>query len=303
MAIKRQVCCRFAPAPTGSLHIGSARTALFVWLFARHHGGKFLLRFEDSDQAVSSDQARCSLEDELRWLGIVDDDTETYRQSERREAGVYAAAIEKLRSKGLIRELRSEKGTALQYVPPEEEIVVQDLFRKPIKILRSDSSESQLSPFIIMRSDGWPTYNFACVVDDIDMDITHVIRGDDILSSTAKQISLYRALEVPLPVFAHLARVFDEVGKPLAKRRGSKSIRQFRNEGFLSEAVVNYLALLGWSHPSGQEILTVEQIIQEFYLERVGISKTCFDPAKMLHKNASHIRMGDPNTIADRLID
>lgn len=303
MESKNKVRCRFAPAPTGSLHLGSVHTALFTWLFARHNEGEFWVRLEDSDQVVSSPTAIDSIIEDLKWLGIMDDSTEIHYQSKRYEAGIYHAALKKLWSKGLLREKMGAEGAALEYRPPEKKIVVKDSLRRPFEVAYSDLPESQLSPFIIMRADGWPLYNFACVVDDIDMGITHVIRGDDILSSTAKQISLYNALEAPVPVFTHLPKVLAEDGKPLAKRRGSKSIEQYRKEGFLLEGILNYLALLSWSSPSKEEILTMEQVIREFDLDQVGTSPVRLDPAKLLHVNAAHIRAIDPTELVRRLLE
>ena len=283
---------RFAPAPTGSLHLGSAHTAFFVWLFSKHNKGKFILRLEDSDISNTSDEAKFTIIEELKWLGLVGDNERGVLQSNRIKNGIYDKMLDILWQKNLVKEVDdgSGRGKVITYFPPEKKIIVKDILRGEVVIKYSNSSDSQLSPFIIIRSDKTPVYNFACVVDDILMEITHVIRGDDILSNTAKQISLYNALEHPIPIFAHLSRILDVDGKPLSKRRGSKSISQFKQEGYLSEAILNYLALLGWSSPSGDEILSIKQIINEFTLERVRISPIRFDPVKLDYINAKYIR-------------
>lgn len=302
MINKLNVCCRFAPAPTGSLHLGSAHTAFFVWLFVKHHKGKYILRLEDSDQTNTSIEAQSAIIDELKWLGLIEENKKIIIQSTRINEGIYNRMYLKLKKKGLIREVddNSGRGKAYEYIPPEKKIIVNDFFRGDIPISYSDSSESQLSPFIILRNDGYPVYNFACVVDDIQMGITHVIRGDDILPNTAKQISLYNALEAPLPVFAHLSRVLDIDGKPMSKRRGSKAISQFKQEGYLPEAILNYLAQLGWSSPSGNEILSINQIIKEFTLDRVNISTVKYDPSKLNYINGRYIRQLDTESLVKK---
>jgi glutamyl-tRNA synthetase len=295
------VKCRFAPAPTGFLHMGSAHTAFFSWLYAKQNNGKFILRLEDSDQSLSSDIAWENIKKDLFWLGLIDQNTEIYRQSERIKLGIYTNAIKKLKEKNLIKETKSESGVALLYIPPEKEIIIEDIYRNPIHAKFSNSSDSLLSPFIIVRSDGWPVYNFACVVDDIDMGITHIIRGDDILPSTAKQISLYNALDAKLPILAHLPRVLDKDGKPLSKKGGSKSIDQFKKEGYLPEAILNYLALLGWSPPAEKQILSIDEICEYFNLYECNISKVQFDIKKLNFINAKHIRSLKSDELAYRL--
>jgi len=324
---------RFAPSPTGQLHVGNARTALFNWLYARRHGGALLLRIEDTDAARSSIEHETRLVDELRWLGLGWDqglheggEDGPFRQSER--LALYRDRAEVLIDRGLAypcfcsqqlleeeRAAQREAGRASIYpgrcrgIPKQEaarrraseeaavrfdvqaaaagdpSIAFADLVHGEVRF-----PVSQLGDFVILRRDGWPSYNFAVVVDDLLMRITHVIRGDDHLSNTPRQILVYRAVgEGPLPRFAHLPLIAGPGGAPLSKREGSASVAWFREQGYPPEALMNYLALLGWSPPGGQELLTQEELIAQFDLDRVSRAPALFDRQKLDALAARHM--------------
>ena len=328
---------RFAPSPTGRLHVGNARTAVFNWLFTRRSGGRFILRIEDTDKERSSREFENGILAELKWLGLDWDegveagDFGPYRQSERRDR--YEAAFRRLlemgavyycfcspeqlaeerekdlkegrppRYSGRCRELPAEEISrrmfagerpACRFRIPEGVVEFEDLIRGPIAF-----DSRQIGDPVIVRGDGWPTYNFAVVVDDIDMQITHVIRGEDHITNTPRQILLYRALSAPPPRFAHLPLVLGPDHAPLSKRHGDTSLQQYQEKGYLPEAVLNYLALLGWSSPSGKEILSPQELVGEFDLERVGKAAGVLDPAKLDWVANQHLRMAD----SDRLVD
>ena len=267
-----EVRVRFAPSPTGYLHVGGARTALFNWLFARHHGGKFILRIEDTDRTRSTEEAIQQILDSLTWLGLNWD--ELYRQTDRIE--VHRRAAEELLAKGAAYE---HEGAVWFRIPNTGITVVEDLL-----LGRVEFKNSELKDLVILRSDGTPTYNFACVVDDSDMGITHVIRGDDHLNNTPKQILIYRALGRELPKFAHLPMILGPDKTKLSKRHGAVSVLEYRRRGFLPEALVNFFARLGWSH-GDQEIFSREELIELFDLDGVGKSAAVFDEAKLLWFN------------------
>jgi glutamyl-tRNA synthetase len=273
---------RFAPSPTGLLHIGGARTALFNYLFARHHEGDLVLRIEDTDRERSTPEfERAQLED-LAWLGLSFDEV-PYRQSERGE--VYERAVRRLVDAGLAYEDVDEAGRrALYFRPPERSGSFQDRLREEVTF-------GAVEDFVIMKSDGTPSYNFAVVVDDADMGITHVIRGEEHLSNTARQSLLYEALGADEPHFIHLGVILGPDGKKLSKRHGAASIADYRGEGYLPEALVNYLALLGWNHPEGKEEFSdLDEIVREWDPSRLGPSPSTFDPDRLLFFDASHIR-------------
>ncbi len=307
---------RFAPSPTGHLHIGGARTALFNWLFARHHRGVFILRIEDTDRSRSTEEFIHSILEGLRWLGL-DWDEGPYRQTERLE--LYQSYVQRLLKEGRAyhcycsaQELEARRRQALaegrppRYdgrcrdlqepprgapppsvrfkMPQAGQTHVQDLIRGPVVF-----ENTQLDDFIILRSDGTPTYNFVVVVDDVDMGITHVIRGDDHLNNTPKQVHIYRALGVEPPRFAHLPMILGPDKTRLSKRHGATSVVAYRDMGYLPQAMVNYLARLGWSH-GDQEVFTVRELIQYFDLKDVGKSAAVFNPEKLLWLNAQHLR-------------
>lgn len=297
----QSVRCRFAPAPTGALHLGSAHTAAFNWLFAKRNRGQFLVRIDDSDPERSSNRAIQGILEDLEWLGFESDEP-VVRQSEHFNDGTYLRAIQKLRDKDLIYDDPEGSG-AIFYRPAEKSLVVEDLLRDPIVFSQDDVGFGHLREVVIVRDSGWPVYNFASVVDDILMGITHVIRGDDLLVQTPMQISLFRALDAKAPVFAHLPQILDPDGKKYSKRWGAKPISAYREEGYLPSAVVNYLALLGGSLPqeldSGREFFQVEQIVELFDIERGNISPARVDERKMIYINAMHFRELPLETLVD----
>ena len=313
---------RFAPSPTGYLHVGGARTALFNWLFARKENGKFVLRIEDTDVKRSRREYEESLKDALKWLGL--DWDEFYRQSDRLE--LYQRVAEKLVNEGKayyvyaypeeiekIRERLLSSGKPPHYSgemfeefdTPERRKEYEEkglrpavFFRMPKKEYSFDDAvrgritfkEGTIGDFAILRSNGLPTYNFAVVVDDWDMGITHVIRGDDHIPNTLRQLAIYEALGAEPPVFAHVSTILGPDGKKLSKRHGATSVEEIRDRGILPQALLNYLALLGWSHPKGKEILRVEEIIENFSLDRLNPNPAIFDFNKLLWMNSVYIR-------------
>ena len=320
-----KIVTRFAPSPTGHLHLGGARTALFNWLFARHHGGKFVLRFEDTDRERSKQEYVDSILEALKWLGL-DWDEGPYFQSKR--LSLYREYAEKLFKEGKAyycectkEELEAkkkamlEKGLKPRYdgtcrekgLGPGEgralrlrvdavgEIEFEDFLRGKISF-----PAEEIDDFIIMRSDGTPTYHFAVVIDDITMGITHVIRGDDHISNTPKQLLIYKALGVEPPKYAHIPMVLGRDGARLSKRHGAKSILEYRDAGFLPNALINYLARLGWGY-GDQEYFTVEELIEKFSLENVNLSAARFDPDKLLAVNAYWIRNSNNKYLLEHL--
>jgi len=277
-----RVRVRFAPSPTGVLHIGGARTALFNYLFARYYGGDLVLRIEDTDRARSREEFEEGQLDDLEWLGLSFDEG-PYRQSERGER--YGEVAGLLSDKGSAYEAADERGRRALYFRPS---VSGGSFRDG---LRGEVPFSRIKDFVILKSDGTPTYNFAAVVDDLDMDITHVMRGEEHLSNTARQVLLYRALEAREPEFLHLGLILGPDGKKLSKRQGDASIADFRSEGYLPEALANYLALLGWTHPEGsEEFANLEELVREWDPSRLGASPATFDLDRLLFFNARLIR-------------
>ena len=273
---------RFAPSPTGLLHPGAARTALFDYLFARHYGGDLILRIEDTDRERSRPEfERAQLED-LQWLGLSFDEG-PYRQSERGD--LYEDAARRLTDAGLTYESTDESGRRALY------------FRPPVRSgsfvdeLRGGVTFGGVEDFVIRKSDGTPSYNFAVVVDDLELGVTHVIRGEEHLSNTARQTLLYGALGATEPRFIHLGVILGPDGKKLSKRHGAASIADYRREGYVPEALVNFLALLGWNHPEGKdEFAGLDEISREWDPSRLGSSPSTFDPDRLLYFNASHIR-------------
>jgi glutamyl-tRNA synthetase len=273
---------RFAPSPTGLLHLGAARTALFNYLFARYYGGDLILRIEDTDRERSRPEfERAQLED-LEWLGLSFDEG-PYRQSERGE--LYEGAAQRLIDAGLTYESTDDSGRrALYFRPPQRRGGFVDE-------LRGEVTFGGVEDFVIRKSDGTPSYNFAVVVDDLELGITHVIRGEEHLSNTARQTLLYTALGATEPRFIHLGVILGPDGKKLSKRHGAASIADYRREGYVPEALVNYLALLGWNHPEGKEKFTnLDEISREWDPSRLGSSPSTFDPDRLQVFNASHIR-------------
>ncbi|CAA9417204.1 MAG: Glutamyl-tRNA synthetase @ Glutamyl-tRNA(Gln) synthetase [uncultured Rubrobacteraceae bacterium] len=277
-----EVRARFAPSPTGMLHLGGARTALFNHLFARHHGGTLVLRIEDTDRARSSRRFEEAQLEDLAWLGL-DFDEGPHRQSGRGK--LYEEGIERLAETGLAYESEDEEGRrALYFRPPARKGAFWDE-------LRGEVSFGRIEDFVIRKSDGTPSYNFAAVVDDTDMGITHVIRGEEHLPNTGRQALLYRALGLAEPRFVHLGVILGPDGKKLSKRHGAASVADYRREGYLPEALVNHLALLGWTHPSGREDFDgLDDLVREWDPSRLGASPSTFDPDRLLYFDARHIR-------------
>lgn len=288
-----EVRLRFAPSPTGLLHPGGARTALFNYLFARYHGGSLVLRIEDTDLARSTAEYELALIEDLRWLRLSFDEG-PYRQSERTE--IYEEALALLSEKGLTYESTDDEGRRATYLRPPER---QGDFRDE---LRGEVSFSRLEDFVLMKSDGTPSYSFAAVVDDMEMGITHVIRGEEHIPNTARQALLYRALGVDPPEFIHLGLILGPDGKKLSKRQGDGSIAEYREVGYLPEAFSNHLALLGWSHPRGEEEFEdLAELAREWDPSRLGASPSTFDPERLLSLNAWHIRSLTPDELLGRL--
>lgn len=332
---------RFAPSPTGYLHIGGARTALFNWLFARKMKGSFILRIEDTDEARSTEESVGAIIDSMKWLGLDWDEgprlsggqagTEntkygSYFQMQRKEAGIYQKYVDQLISEGKaypcyctpdeVEEMRktaqaqkrspkydgrcfllnpeerkkkeAEGRTAVIRfrMPAEGKVGLDDIVRGKVEF-----ENTTLDDFVIMKASGVPTYNFACVVDDHLMEISHVIRGDDHLSNTPRQLHLYKALGWQTPIFAHLSMIMGPDGTRLSKRHGHTSVLEYRKDGYLSKPLINYLALLGWATEDSQTIFNVpDELIEKFQLERCAKSPAIFDQQKLLWMNGEYIR-------------
>jgi glutamyl-tRNA synthetase len=285
------VVVRFAPSPTGFLHIGGVHTALFNWLFARHEGGEFRLRIENTDTSREVEEATAQIQDSLGWLGL-DWDGEVTFQLDRMERCREEA--QRLVAEGKAYE---DEGAIRIRMPDEGVTVWNDLIRG-----RIEYPNEKLEDLVLIRADGRPTYNFASPVEDWLDEITHVLRGDDHISNTPKQIRILEALGAPLPAYGHLANILGPDGKKLSKRHGATSVEEFRAAGYIPEALVNYLALLGWSYDDRTEIMSVEEIVQRFTLERVGASPAVFDYVKLTHINGVYLRALSPEEYADRLV-
>ena len=326
-----QVRTRFAPSPTGYLHIGGARTALFNFLFARHHGGKFILRIEDTDRERSTPEAIQAILDAMSWLGL-DWDEGPFYQTERYP--LYQEKIQQLLAEGKAypctctsQELDAKRQQAQKdkrkpmydgTCRPPEGVIPSLPKDKPFTVRfrsRHDGStivedvvkghvvfdNRELDDLIIARSDGTPTYNFCVVVDDIEMDITHIIRGDDHLANTPRQIHLYQALEHTPPQFAHVPLILGTDKARLSKRHGATSVIAYRDMGYFPEAVVNYLVRLGWSH-GDQEIFSRDELIEKFSLESVGKSAGVFNPEKFLWVNSHYLKERPLSQLAEDVI-
>ncbi len=313
---------RFAPSPTGSLHVGGARTAIFNWLFARHAGGQFILRIEDTDRTRSTEESIQEITDAMVWLGL-DWDEGPFRQSDRLD--IYQKIANELLESGHaykcyvtseeLEEKRKEaqsKGDVLRYkrewaklnegpdtpyvirlqTPDEGPIEVQDSLRGTVTF---DAVE--VDDFIILKRDGFPTYNFAVVVDDATMNINHVIRGDDHLINTPRQVLIYNALSYDIPKMAHVSMILGADNKRLSKRHGATSVVAYKDKGYLPEAIINFLSRLGWSH-GDQEIFTKTELIEKFTLENVGKSAAVFNEEKLEWLNSWYIKNEPPEKIA-----
>ena len=330
---------RFAPSPTGYLHVGGARTAIFNWLFARHHGGTFILRIEDTDVERSTSESEVSLVGDLRWLGLDwDEGPDTggprgpYRQSERldiyrRHADALIAAgkaypcfctdevLEAKRQDAVARAASPRyDGTCRSLTPSEvsmkrsagiPEVVrfevcaggvrFRDLIRGGVEM-----DADMVGDFVLLRSNGHPTYNYAAAIDDHSMEITHVLRGEEHLPNTLRQVLIYEAVGFPLPRFGHLPLILAEDRSKLSKRHGGSSVGELRASGFLPGAVFNYLVLLGWSHPEEKEVLSIEELIATFSLERVSKSPSVYDREKLRWMSGQYIRRTDTGSLFDR---
>ena len=313
-----QIITRFPPSPTGYLHVGGARTAIFNWLYARHMNGRFVLRIEDTDTQRSTQASVDAIFDALQWLNI-DWDEGPYFQTQRFD--IYKEYLKKLinsghayyctcspeqidvmrqqamasdekpRYDGTCREkgLKKTDNAVVRFKAPlSGTTVVEDVIKGNIVF-----QNNELDDFVICRSDGTPTYNFVVVVDDISMNINTIIRGDDHVMNTPKQLLLYRALQVPLPTFGHVPMVIGSDRSRLSKRHGAMSVTAYRDMGFLPDALVNYLVRLGWSH-GDQEFFTRDELIRVFDLKNIGRSAGIFDPNKLLALNAEHIKATSP---------
>lgn len=337
-----RVRVRFAPSPTGHLHVGGARTVLFNWLFARHHGGTFVLRIEDTDVERSTEASVDAIIDSIRWLGLDWDEGPIvggrygpYFQSERLET--YREYADRLLSTGHAYqcyctpdELEEARKAALgrgesvgysgrcRHLSPEERRAFEAEGRKPALRFRVDEGETVvrdlirgevrfanrfIDDFVILKSDGYPTYNFAAVVDDTLMEISHIIRGDEHLPNTPKQIMIYRALGFDLPEFAHVSMILGPDRTKLSKRHGATSIAQYREDGYLPDALVNYLVLLGWAYDATQQIFSREELIEKFTLEKVSKNPAVFDPDKLLWMNGHYLRATDVKILASLAVE
>jgi glutamyl-tRNA synthetase len=307
---------RFAPSPTGYLHIGGARTALFSWAYARHHGGKFVLRIEDTDLERSTEASTRAILDGMRWLGL-DWDEGPFFQMQRlpryretaerllREGKAYRcyctreeleqmreaqrARGEKPRYDGRWRDSKAPPPAGVKPVirfrnPLDGDVTFDDLVKGPITI-----SNAELDDLVLLREDGVPTYNFGVVVDDLDMGISHVIRGDDHVNNTPRQVNIFRALGDELPKFAHVPMILGADGERLSKRHGAVSVMQYAEDGYLPEALINYLARLGWSH-GNEEVFSAAQLIEWFDLRHVSRSPAQFNPEKLRWLNQHYIK-------------
>lgn len=330
MADKKQIVTRFAPSPTGYLHIGGGRTALFSWLYARRHNGKFLLRIEDTDRERSTEPAIQAIFEGLRWLGLEWDGDVTMqfaRQARHREVAeqllASGNAYHCYASPEELDEMRAKakaEGGPMKYdgrwrdrpasdAPPgvkpvirfkspnEGETIVHDHVMGDVRF-----ANEQLDDLIIVRSDGTPTYNLSVVVDDHDMGVTHIIRGDDHLTNAGRQSQIYTAMGWDVPEFAHVPLIHGPDGAKLSKRHGALGVEAYRDMGYLPEAMRNYLARLGWSH-GDDEIFSTEQALQWFDLEHIGRSPSRFDFVKLENTNGHYIREADDTRLADDTIE
>jgi glutamyl-tRNA synthetase len=281
---------RFAPSPTGFLHIGGVHTALFNWLFARHEGGDFHLRIENTDTSREVAEATQQIQDSLSWIGL-DWDGEVTFQLDRMERCREEAA--RLVAEGKAYE---DEGAIRMRMPEEGVTAWDDLIRG-----RIEWENERLDDLVIVRSDGRPTYNFASPVEDWLDGITHVLRGDDHVSNTPRQIRILEALGAPLPAYGHVANILGPDGKKLSKRHGATSVEEFRAQGYIPEALVNFLALLGWSYDDKTTVMSREELVERFTLERVGASPAVFDFQKLDWLNGVYLRALSPEEYADRL--
>jgi glutamyl-tRNA synthetase len=321
------ITTRFAPSPTGYLHIGGARTALFSWLYARKHGGDFILRIEDTDLERSTQESVNAILEGMTWLGLEYDKGPFYQthhfdrykeiiQQLLAQGDAYycccskdeleavrneqMANKEKPRYNGKCRNMGYKGDDGREYVvrfknPEEGVVTINDLVKGDIVV-----ANKELDDLVIARTDGSPTYNLTVVVDDMDMKVTHVIRGDDHINNTPRQMNILKSLGAPLPLYAHLPMILGSDGARLSKRHGAVSVMQFRDDGYLPEALLNYLVRLGWSH-GDQEVFSVDEMVEYFELENVNVSASTFNTKKLLWLNHQYIMNSDPAHIARHL--
>ena len=287
-----EIRVRFAPSPTGKVHIGNIRAAIYNWLFARHTGGKFLLRVEDTDLERSTPEAIQVLFDCMKWLGL-DYDEEVFYQT--KNAPRHLAVAEQLLASGhaykVERTSRDGKtGVVTMFrMPKDGTIEFDDIVKGHMAKTAED-----IPDFAIVRSDGSPLFHLANVVDDIDQRVTHIIRGDDHVENTFKHICLFRALGAPIPKYGHLSMIVNQQGKPYSKRDGAAFVGEYREQGYLPEALFNYLLLLGWNPGDDREVLTREEMIRLFELEKVHVTAAMFDPKKLAWMNGEYVKMIPP---------
>ena len=317
---------RFAPSPTGLLHVGGVRTALFSWLYAKHHGGQFILRIEDTDEARSTDASVEAILSGMDWLGLTCDEGPFYqtdRYSRYRELAeqlldegkAYRCYCSKERLESLREaQLQAKEKPRYDGHCRERSLAAGDTahvirFKNPVEGVVSFKDEvygeihvhnNELDDLILVRSDGNPTYNFAVVIDDWDMQITHVIRGDDHINNTPRQINLFKALNAPIPVFAHLPMILGDDGKRLSKRHGAVGVLEFKTQGILPHALLNYLVRLGWSH-GDQEIFSLDEMITKFGLDHVSRGVSTFNYEKLYWLNQHYQKSDEPSTVAQAL--
>ncbi|MFA7283586.1 MAG: glutamate--tRNA ligase family protein, partial [Candidatus Omnitrophota bacterium] len=285
---------RFAPSPTGNLHIGGGRTALFNWLFSQSRGGKFVLRIEDTDQERSKKEFVDEILYSLQWLGFNWD--EIYYQSQR--FARYREHADRLLKSGAAYIERSPEGKeAVIYKIPHKKIQIKDLIRGEIEF-----DSSLIKDQVLIKSDGTPTYNFACVIDDAEMNITHIIRGDDHISNTPKQVLIYEALGFIIPQFAHLPLIMGVDGGRLSKRTGATAISDYRKMGYLSEALLNYLLLLSWAPGDNRELIGIKEAVGLFDIKHVNKTAATFDIKKLDWMNNQYLKNADPEKLADELV-
>ena len=279
---------RFAPSPTGKVHIGNIRAAIYNWLYARHVGGKFLLRVEDTDLERSTPEAIQVLFECMKWLGL-DYDEEVFYQTKnvKRHLEVVDQLIASGHAYKCEKTSRDGKtGTVVMFKMPKEGVIEYDDIVKGHMAKKAED----IQDFAIVRSDGSPIFHIANVVDDIDQGVTHIIRGDDHVENTFKHICIFKALGAPVPKYGHLSMIVNQQGKPYSKRDGAAFVGEYREQGYLPEALFNYLLLLGW-HPEGdREVLTREEMIKEFELEKVHVTAAMFDPKKLAWMNGEYVK-------------
>ena len=274
---------RFAPSPTGYLHIGGAHTCLFNWLFARHHKASFILRIEDTDQERSKKEYLAEILESLKWLGL--DWDELYYQSERFQ--IYRAVALRLLDEGKAYKAQDGSGAVILKMP-QQTVRIDDMIHGAISF-----DTALIKDQVLIKSDQSPTYNFACVVDDNDMQVTHIIRGDDHISNTPKQLVIYEALGYKIPQFAHIPMILGSGGGRMSKRAGATAITEYRRMGFLAAGLVNYLMLLGWSPGNDQEIISLSEAVLKFDIMNANKTAAAFDMEKLLWLNGRHIRSCD----------